>query len=559
MLTQFITHIIITISCLWSGYLFYSLFKEPVKQKSITHLLISGLVLFTAITQIIVLLSPINSTIQFSFLLLLVFSVVIKRKKFVHLLKDLVNEFRDWSILSIILFIITWLIVAMISAGPTIMDDTESYHIQSIKWIQEYGTVPGLANLHERFGFNTSWFSTIALFNFFPGTSGGFTVVNSTISIWLSYWAISSFNRFQITNELNKSVSILMVFVISLSLWPLIRGNAATSNYDFITTFIVIVLLIESFLVRDKKNQTTTEWITWPVFLFTVRIINFPFILLFFFGIIYLIQSKKWKLLSVSLLFSTVLIIPFFIRNILNSGSPFFPAEYFNWFNVDWKPDVRMTENLLEYIKYYNRVPTTFLEIEQTKALGSNWIPSWFKYLFLYDKILVVLGTIGILLSATILLIQKKLSGKKEIILYFLSLLSLLSWFFISPDPRFVYGTLLFGIFLFVYIILKISKFQIFRKLLAPPLFIIIILSFYYLISKPIREPAYRNWLLPSKLPKPPVQEFTVEGVKFYIPEAINNNWNVRCFGTDLPCLYKIDPRLRLRGKTIREGFRLEK
>ncbi|EMO63800.1 hypothetical protein LEP1GSC133_1179, partial [Leptospira borgpetersenii serovar Pomona str. 200901868] len=33
--------------------------------------------------------------------------------------------------------------------------DSGLYHIQSIKWIQEYSVVPGLANLHGRFGFNS--------------------------------------------------------------------------------------------------------------------------------------------------------------------------------------------------------------------------------------------------------------------------------------------------------------------------------------------------------------------------------------------------------------------
>jgi hypothetical protein len=50
-----------------------------------------------------------------------------------------------------------------------------------------------------------------------------------------------------------------------------------------------------------------------------------------------------------------------------------------------------------------------------------------------------------------------------------------------------------------------------------------------------------------------------IDGNTFRIPEPINNNWNARCYGTDLPCLYKIDPGLKPRGKNIREGFHLEK
>jgi hypothetical protein len=64
---------------------------------------------------------------------------------------------------------------------------------------------------------------------------------------------------------------------------------------------------------------------------------------------------------------------------------------------------------------------------------------------------------------------------------------------------------------------------------------------------------------LPSQLPQPPIKEIVIDGMIFRIPELINTNWNARCYGTDLPCLYKIDPRLKPRGKNIRSGFRLEK
>ena len=64
---------------------------------------------------------------------------------------------------------------------------------------------------------------------------------------------------------------------------------------------------------------------------------------------------------------------------------------------------------------------------------------------------------------------------------------------------------------------------------------------------------------MPAQFPQPPVKEIPVHGIIFHIPEKISNNWNARCYGTDLPCLYKIDHRLKTRGKNIRSGFRLEK
>ena len=171
------------------------------------------------------------------------------------------------------------------------MDDTESYHIQSIKWIQEYGSVPGLVNLHERFGFNSSWFSSVALFSFSSKTTGGFTVLNSVLSMWLCYWFISKYNQFQKENNLQAAFAILTIFIVSIVIWPLIRGNAATTNYDFITTCIVLILFTEIFF--SEKISPSIEWIIWPVYLFTVRIINFPLLALKFICFYIIYKAKK--------------------------------------------------------------------------------------------------------------------------------------------------------------------------------------------------------------------------------------------------------------------------
>lgn len=43
--------------------------------------------------------------------------------------------------------------------------DTGLYHAQAIRWIEEYGVVPGLANLHSRFGYNSASFALSAFFS----------------------------------------------------------------------------------------------------------------------------------------------------------------------------------------------------------------------------------------------------------------------------------------------------------------------------------------------------------------------------------------------------------
>lgn len=556
MLSLLIAHIIITACCFWSGYLFYKLISRENVQRPMIFYLVSGLISLTILAQIIVLFFPLGSIAQLILATILLASAAFKWNDCKNLFKKSFLEFSTWSTASLILFLLSWITVLLINSGPTMMDDTESYHIQSIKWIQEYGSIPGLVNLHERFGFNSSWFSSVALFSFSSKTTGGFTVLNSILSMWLCYWFISKYDQLRKENNLQAAFAILVVFIASIFIWPLIRGNAATTNYDFVTTAIVLILFTEAFF--SEKVSPSIEWMIWPVYLFTVRIINFPILVLSLFAFIILIKQKNFRNAFLPVVCCLMLIVPFLIRNIIIAGFPFYPATYFDLTNVDWKPDPQLTERILEYIKYYNRVSTTYLEIEQTKALGANWVPTWFRYLFLFDKILVLAGLAGILFSGVKLFIKQKNYNRS--IITALMTVWLICWFIVSPDPRFVYGIFLFGIFLLTYHLISFIKDPGPIKFLLNAFIILMIAgSGYYMVSKPLKQTEYRNWISSLQLPQPPVKEIVIDGITFRIPGLINNNWNARCYGTELPCLYKIDPRLKARGKNIRSGFHLEK
>jgi len=550
MLSLLFYQIIITLICLWSGILFYKFFPGKNETRPPIYYLVSGLILLTSLTQIIVLFLPITIYTKFGILGLLILLSIIKRKS----TKFSIPKIKISA--SLILFFIVWAIILLINAGPTMMDDTESYHIQSIKWIKEYGSVPGIVNLHVRFGFNSSWFSSVALFSFSSKTTGGFTVMNSVISVWLCYWFIEKFNQFRKENNVQGAFAILSIFIVSLVIWSLIKGNAATTNYDFITTFIVLIFFTEVFF--SEKTSPSIEWIIWPVYLLTVRLINFPLLLLSLFAFILFIKQQQHRRLLLPLAYCFLLIFPFIIRSIIISGYPFYPATFFNFTNVDWKADPHITERFLEFIKYYNRVSTAYFDIEQTKALGSAWVPAWFQHLFPFDKILVLAGFTGILFTGIKLFIQKNNYSKS--IITGLMILWLISWFIIAPDPRFVYGILLFGTFLLAYHLISFIKDPGSIRFSLNALIILMIAGLsYYLVSKPLKQKEYRNWISPLQLPQPPVKEFVIDGIIFRIPASINNNWNARCYGTELPCLYEIDPRLKMRGKKISNGFHLEK
>ncbi len=568
MLAIFLLQIVITIICSLAGILFY-LFMPKKREFGARPLIfypIMGLIAISLISQVAVLFFPVNLFFSLSSLLLIFILVFIKRKRVIPICLDIVRYLKGQSIIQMALAVSVWLMIIVLNSGPTVMDDTESYHIQMVKWANEYGTVPGIVNLHFRFGFNSSWFTAISFFLPPVESLNFFTVLNGTISAWFGMFLLLQLTPL-VQRGRNNSISpiqigILFALLLSFFCWPMIRATASTANYDFITTVLVLVLFIK--LLQEGKQITPShfapELIIWPVYLFTVRIINYPLLFLSVYGLYLLLKEKDWRRAGLFLFVAAALVGPFLTRNLILSGYPFYPSTAFNFFNLDWKADNEMINWLKHYIKYYNRVNEGLLSIEETAQLKSpNWILSWFRYMYLYDKPVVIAGMAGLLLNFIFLKRALVIYSTPIRIFILVICAQLISWFLVAPDPRFVYGCLLCGAILLPVIILKNRSGAINRSIFQCVFIGLASAVLFYTAMKIGQNKAYRNFLLPYRLPQPPVKEVVVDKIPLKIPDRIRDNWNARCYSTDLPCLYIVNPKLRARGKTIGDGFRLEK
>ncbi len=213
---------------------------------------------------------------------------------------------------------------------------------------------------------------------------------------------------------------------------------------------------------------------------------------------------------------------------------------------------------MARYIKYFNRVNPMFQPLSKTAQISfPAWIFSWYKYLFPMDKLITSLSLIsyGIIFSLRRKILTPTAPATK--FFFFTMVCQLVCWIFIAPDPRFVYGPLLFSIFLLVKYIMQLPKIQL--NHLVTKLSMICMASgvLLYAVLKMSQNENYRNWIAPKALPIPPVRNIMVSGLELHIPEKILDHWNPRCYDISLPCLYSPDPRLEARGKTISEGFRI--
>ena len=524
-----------------------------------------GLVVITLGGQVLELFFPVNQLSWSGWVLALSIGSIIKRKSFFKFTGWVINTWK-WNTRLILPCSCLVILLASFSAGPLMMDDTESYHIQMIKWIQEYGSVPGLANLHERYGFNSSWFTFASFFIPVHSTYNFYTVTNGLLSVWTGIYLLSQcfpvINNERSGMSSARAFSCFVVLLTALFCWPVIRGNATTTNYDFITTCMLVILLMEVCkpgLTHMNRHTFLPELIVWPVFLFTVRIINFPLLLISLFGIAQLIRSKTYPLFTISLFLCIMLVVPFLARNVILSGYLCFPVYQLDLFQVDWKADINITKQLVTYIKYFNRVNNAFVPIRETQKFGfPEWIPLWYHYLFNYDRPVLIAGISG---YVTCFIKQKEINRLPLPAKIFIPvmMLQLISWFIIAPDPRFVYGPLLIGIFILCLLLAINPVAALYVKVMKPAVVLLSAALLVYTIFKAVMNPDYRQLIMPVEIPQPPTRLVTIGNLQLRIPEKIMGNWNPRCYATQLPCLYEVQPGLTARGKTVAEGFRLKK
>jgi hypothetical protein len=85
--------------------------------------------------------------------------------------------------------------VAFVQSGPERLYDAALYHNQTVRWIADYGIVPGLALIHYRLSFASSWFAAGALFDQAPWESRLSRSVNGVVLTLLLFQFVHAWSR----------------------------------------------------------------------------------------------------------------------------------------------------------------------------------------------------------------------------------------------------------------------------------------------------------------------------------------------------------------------------
>jgi hypothetical protein len=488
----------------------------------------------------------------FNFLIIIGLSIW-KSREIKESLKEIKNDLKSLSKTSKFT-LLTILIFSLFKCAqyPFIIDN-ESYYLQTIKWINEYGFVKGLGNLHIYLGQTSPFHVLQAGFNF-NFLTDRINDINGFLLLISSIYFITEFEKRHSKNGEIHWIGFILVFNIFFFQFI----NAPSPDLS-----IVLVSQILFYHFLDKEDSLDNFKIATLLFLYLlfVKITVAPLGLL----VVYILGFHKNRFYFL-LFFGTMTTVILILKNSIITGYPFYPFDVFP-LKVDWK----IPQELLEFVSYITQKAGYFKNGSAHNASLFVKLNSWF-HLGGINRIFN-LGILVLFVSG--LFIKKNQLQSKYKILYAILATHFIILLLNSPQFRFFLPEF---VFLSVLILSSISAyFKINIKFIRYALLISIILPMIlmefidyknFTENKLHQQTEKYNWyqiLIPEKNSK-------YADIKFEKIKEGNLNYNSPkenffFYGTangELPCVnkvqidylkkkYHIKPQLRT--SNLSDGF----
>ena len=394
--------------------------------------------------------------------------VVSDRKTYAEYVRNMLNmpsvpgsPLRLVRIVAVAAAVVIILICAYYTAAGRFAYDTGTYHAQSIHWIESFGVVKGLAYMQTRLGFNSSYFCLCALYSMhFMGQS--LHALSGFLAVFVMLYALAGYYR-HLCGQKRIHVSDF-AYIAPFAYFIIVAVEIVSPATDHGVIWLIIWLCIRWTEVLEEDRDTVMRQAllcVMAVFLVSIKLSVGVLALLVIFPAYILIREKKTKDIIKYILAGVVLILPYFIRNVLITGWLIYPFPAIDLFNLDWKIPVDGVKYEADEIVVWARYTRDVAFIDQSIR---EWFPIWWseqgtanRYLslsaFTGAVILAARIAVSLVYSAYLAINAKKgrfiaiPSGVKEQTGYvFFGMILLLSFGFFmitAPSNRFGYGYIL--------------------------------------------------------------------------------------------------------------------
>lgn len=509
--------------------------------------------------SIISLFSPINSCVLAAFVVVAIINTCIRRTAFSAAIHSAWVQFRSlgWVLKGVIA--LAFLAVFIYSLSTPILFDFGLYHMQSIMWTESYSLIPGLGNLHGRFGFNSNFLLLSTMFGYHPEIYNPFFAINSLCVILFICW---------IVYKISKSESVVQQVVLSLILLlyalNFIKYVSSTST-DIVVHILIIYLLISLTLSNEKLSNKALLYAFVPIFCVTLKLSSAIIALLVVFVLIFFLKKKEYRGAAALVFLGLLIIIPWCIRFIVLTGYLVYPYPDIDLFSFDWKIPLQHVIDEKESATAWARIAHRSTADVMAMSFG-EWFPVWLKALARIDLLLYILAAF----SCIVVIIRRKtINVHYTLLAWSVALCGFIFGFITAPDPRFCFGFIICCGFI---PLLGVANDRLKQQLVVEKsekvlsfALCLLFIAFIGLGTRQVIHYQDKNAGIYSLVFCPQsvdniklkmnatFKENRIDNYIIYSPKVDN-----RCFDECLPCMPYFDDRIEMRGNSFQEGFRIK-
>ncbi len=511
---------------------------------------LTGLAFLTFLAQAMSVFLPLN----FNSLLIILFILLLS---FIRNYSKIYKGILQLIITDKIIFLLSAPFIILgfwICQEPPLNYDTGLYHFQNILWNENYPVIKGLANLHGRFGFNSSVLTVHSLFSFSSVFGQHLFVLNFCLFCVVTFYFIRHIID-KWTNDTGMSIANIIIFAGVLSL----SDNLSSPTPDYPANVILMMLVASIMNTADWKKHLNVSVAIVSVYLITVKLSMLPVLVVLVPLLFFVFQESKYRFV-LTFMFCVGITGIWFYRNFLLSGWLIYPFAGLDIFCVDWKVPYSTVIFESDAIKGWARFPGIDIQVS-SKMPFLVWFPHWWTSAS-FGKLYFILCILN-LLYFTFLVFKRKISFRLDVFWIGNMLFAgCLFWFFMAPDFRFSIGFLFLTIILFLYIRKPVFNFSKQNYFIYVTLTVFCIL-YAFLNKSVIKANAWPSqmsgrWKLPKTLHyagRQRMDSFQLANQVFYYPYKSDSTLDFRCYDQCLPCVPSRDTNIGFRGRTIEEGF----
>ena len=446
-----------------------AIYAKYMKHPHILRVL-CGLCTVNVFAQIFSLFGPVGFGADMLLLLLCLLLLIIDKGRIFKELKTF--DFNDHKA-SFIAYIVLVMIFSYGTSRGYMHFDTNLYHAQAIRWIEEYGVVPGLANIQSRFGYNSAEFALNAIYGFkwmlgrsLHTTSGFFSLISS----FVAFGIIRCIKRDEggkivVSPSVSDYARLGLIYYLGIIYSDIV--SPASDNYAGVLIFDIVILWLDATEIREGENPADRKSDTvyaimgilsvLSVYAVTIKLSVCVLVLLAFIPGIYWIKNRDIKSIAVCLLSGLAIAIPFFVRGYIISGWILYPSTVIGFGHPDWAMPEGMAVYDAKEIGMWGRGITDAARWSQITAF--NWMPGWWNSLGAVEKLLfmgMVISVVCSIACVMIALIKRDgnfFYGQLPVMLTISA--GAVLWFFSAPLIRYGYPYLILMPTLFLGYVMK--------------------------------------------------------------------------------------------------------